>query len=167
MPRVRPAQIETPGPGQESVWDYPRPPRIERVELRVRVEHAGALLADTTRALRVCETSSPPTYYLPPADVDTGRLAPARGESLCEWKGVARFWQLREGASARELAWSYPEPFEEFERLRDFVGFFAGRVDACYVADQRVRPQPGDFYGGWITPDLVGPFKGHPGSESW
>jgi uncharacterized protein (DUF427 family) len=166
--RGRPARVPAPGPGQESVWDYPRPPRIERVAKRVRVEFAGVTLAETTQALRVCETASPPTYYLPPECVRRDLLEPAPGTSLCEWKGTARYFSVRIGEHlAPRAAWCYPRPFAEYRALTDYLSFFPGRVDACFVADERVTPQPGDFYGGWVTKNLTGPFKGEPGSEGW
>jgi len=167
-PRGRPAGRAEPGPGQESVWDYPRPPRLERETRPVRVDFAGRAVAESRRALRVCETASPPTYYLPPEDVATELLVPSRRRSLCEWKGRARYYGLRVGdRTSEDAAWCYPDPLSAFEPLRDHLAFYPGRVDACFVGDMRVRPQAGDFYGGWITPDVVGPFKGEPGSEGW
>lgn len=166
--RERPARAETPGPGQESVWDYPRPPRVEPDGRLVRVEFAGVAVAETRRALRVLETASPPTFYLPAADVRTDLLEPEARETFCEWKGVALYWTLRVGGrSAPSAAWSYPEPDPAYAALRDHLAFFAGRVDACSVDGERVRPQPGGFYGGWITREIVGPFKGEPGTERW
>lgn len=168
LPRRRPDRIPRPGPGQHSVWDYPRAPRIEPVTQRVRVELAGVALADTTHALRVCETGGPPAYYVPPSDVRREALFASEQTSFCEWKGLARYWTVRIGARAlRDAAWSYPEPDPAYVALRDHVAFHAGRVDACWVGEWRVTPQPGRYYGGWITPDLVGPFKGEPGSEHW
>ena len=168
FPRVRPGDIVAPGPGRESVWDYPRPPRVETVERRVRVEFAGRLLADTGRALRVCETASPPVYYIPPADVDLPALDPSERTSFCEWKGVARYWTVRgNGRVAKDAAWSYPDPDPGFEAIHDYLAFYPRRMDACHVGTDRVTPQPGFYYGGWVTPELVGPFKGVPGSESW
>jgi uncharacterized protein (DUF427 family) len=168
--RLRPAddEIVVPGPGQESVWDYPRPPRLDSVAQRVRVEHRGITIADTMKALRVLETASPPTYYLPPADVATQYLVPGRGQSFCEWKGVAEYWDLAlEGAEVSQVAWRYPNPDQAFEDLRGYFAFYAGRVEACWVGEERVRPQPGEFYGGWITDSVVGPFKGEPGTQGW
>ncbi len=163
----RPAQIEKPGPGQESVWDYPRPPRLEASAKLVRVEFAGEKLAETTQALRVCETAGPPVYYLPPEDVAFDSLEPAAGRSVCEWKGPAQYWSARVGDRlAEQCGWSYPDPFPEYERLRDHIAFYPGRV-ACYLGRERVRPQPGEFYGGWISDEIVGPFKGEPGTEGW
>jgi uncharacterized protein (DUF427 family) len=168
IPRERPAQIETPGPGQESVWDYPRPPRLEPVPQRVRVEFAGMLLADTQRAWRVCETSSPPVYYIPREDVQTQFLEPYEEPSFCEWKGVAQYWTVRtHDRVAEKAAWSYETPDEGFEPICGHLAFYAGKMDACNVGDDRVTPQPGEYYGGWITPNIVGPFKGEPGSSRW
>ncbi len=163
----RPPFAETPKQGQESVWDYPRPPRLE-VDPRPVVVRAGDdLVAETRRAVRVLETASPPTFYLPPEDIMPGRLEPASGSSHCEWKGEARYWDV---VVARErlarCAWSYPDPYPEFESIRGYVSFYPARLE-CTVGGARVTPQPGRFYGGWVTPELVGPFKGEPGSEGW
>ena len=164
----RPARLEVPGPGQESVWDYPRPPAIERVAGEVSVEHAGQVLALTRAALRVCETASPPTYYLPLDDVRREHLVDAGGGSHCEWKGAAHYFDVRVGErTSPRAAWCYPLPAAEYADLDGHVAFYASRVDRCRVAGQLVRPQPGGFYGGWVTPDLVGPFKGVPGSSDW
>jgi uncharacterized protein (DUF427 family) len=166
--RVRPPGIVLPGPGQESVWDYPRPPRVEPVSLPVRVEFDGVVIALSNRAVRVCETASPPGYYIPPADVDPDRIATSARTSFCEWKGLARYWTVRSaGREAKDAAWSYPTPDPGFEILKDYLSFYPRRMDGCYVGDQRVEPQPGFYYGGWVTPELVGPFKGGPGSEGW
>jgi uncharacterized protein (DUF427 family) len=168
QPRVRPAGIVVPRPGQESVWDYPRPPRVEPVPKRVRVEFGGVVIADTAGALRVCETASPPCYYIPPAGILAGVLEGSARTSFCEWKGEARYWTVRVGAQvAKDAAWSYPVPDDGFDAIRDHVAFYPRRVTACWVGDARVEPQPGFYYGGWVTPELVGPFKGVPGSESW
>jgi uncharacterized protein (DUF427 family) len=157
-----------PGPGQVSVWDFPRPPRVEPVPHRVRVEFGGVVIADTTAALRVCETASPPCYYLPPGDVRTEYLESSPRSSFCEWKGIARYWTVRVAdCTARDAAWSYPAPTEGFEAIRDHLAFYAGPMDGCWVGEHRVEPQPGRFYGGWITPELVGPFKGEPGTQGW
>jgi uncharacterized protein (DUF427 family) len=166
--RQRPAKIETPGPGQESVWDYPRPPRVEPVTQRICVEFGGIVLAESTRAHRVIETASPPVYYLPPEDVRMEHLEPSTHSTFCEWKGVAKYWSVRVGERFEpQAAWSYPEPDGGYYVIRDHIAFFAGKMDACYVGEHRARPQPGAFYGGWITPDVVGPFKGEPGTEGW
>ena len=164
----RPAFADAPGPGQESVWDYPRPPRLEKVAKRVRVVFADATLADTQDAWRVCETASPPTYYVPIQDVGMEYLTPSRRRSVCEWKGQAvYFTPAVEGQSAPDAVWSYPLPWAGFEPIAGHLAFMAGAMDACYVGDDLVKPQPGGFYGGWITPELVGPFKGDPGTGHW
>jgi uncharacterized protein (DUF427 family) len=138
------------------------------VSKRVRVEFGGIVLADTVRALRVLETASPPAYYLPPEDVQMEYLEQTGRRTFCEWKGAARYWAVRVGERvARDAAWSYPEPKEGYEAIRDYLAFYAGKMDACFVGEDRVTPQPGRFYGGWITPELVGPFKGEPGTELW
>ncbi|MCA9650833.1 MAG: DUF427 domain-containing protein [Myxococcales bacterium] len=164
----RPPAVQTPGPGQESVWSYPRPPRLEPCPHPISVEFAGETIARSTRALRLLETSHPPTYYLPPSDVAWSFLERAPGASMCEWKGAAAYWSVRVGSRVAERsAWSYPDPFEEFAPLRDHLAFYCEAMDACFVGDQRARPQPGGFYGGWITDHVVGPFKGEPGSQGW
>ncbi len=165
--RRRPQEIVEPGPDQESVWDYPRPPRVEKVGAPVRVELDGILIAETTNALRVCETASPPTYYIPPEDIQVELLRPSPRRSTCEWKGGTVYWTIStNGDSATEAAWSYPDPRPGFEAIKDHLAFYPRKVDA-WVGEHRVRPQPGGFYGGWVTPDLVGPFKGEPGTEGW
>jgi len=163
-----PRRIE-PGPGQESVWDYPRPPRVEGCGRRLRVVFSGWVVAETTRALRVLETSQPPAYYFPPEDV---RLASfftrTRHTTFCEWKGVAHHYTIAvAGRTAENAAWSYPAPAAGYETIADHVAFYPARVDACYVDGERVRAQQGDFYGGWITHDVSGPFKGGPGTQGW
>jgi uncharacterized protein (DUF427 family) len=166
--RSRPERPTPPGPGQESVWDYPRPPRLERARRVVRVEHGGEVVAHSTRALRVCETASPPVYYVPLADVRRDLLEASSHRSFCEWKGAAHYWSLRVGDRfAPDAAWGYPEPDPAFAALRDHVAFYPGRVDGCWLDDERVRPQAGGFYGGWVTDEIVGPFKGEPGTEGW
>ena len=168
VPRERPRDITQPGPGQESVWDYPRPPRVEADRRTLRVELGGVVIAASRRTLRVLETAGPPVFYLPPADVRVELLERSDETSLCEWKGTAVYWTIRAGGHvAPNAAWSYPDPEPEFALIRDHLAFFAGRVDACSVGGARVVPQPGDYYGGWITPEITGPFKGTPGSERW
>ena len=168
FPRERPANVETPGPGQESVWDYPRPPRVEPVTAALRVEFAGVTVAETVRGMRVCETAGAPVYYFPPEDVKRAFLQPMSHTTLCEWKGVASWWTLSvRGREAQAAAWSYPSPFEGYEAIAGWFAFHAGRADACYVGDERAAPQPGGYYGGWITSSVVGPFKGEPGTERW
>ena len=157
-----------PGPGQESVWDYPRPPRLEADARRVRVVLGGETIADTVHALRVLETSHPPTFYLPRADFVPGALVPAPGSSFCEWKGQAAYLHLVGGGrTASRAAWFYPSPATRFAALVDHVALYPGAVDSCLVDDERVRGQEGDFYGGWITDEIVGPFKGAPGTWGW
>lgn len=158
----------TPRPDQESVWDYPRPPRLERVATRLRVVFAGETIADTSAGWRVLETSHPPVYYFPPGDVRQDLLRRAPGRSLCEFKGTAQYWNVVVGhACAARAAWSYPSPSSSFSALRDHLAFYAARVDACWVGDEQVSAQPGDFYGGWITSRIVGPFKGGPDTQGW
>ena len=150
------------------MWAYPRPPRVEATDRRLRVELAGVVVAESRRAIRVLETSHPPVYYIPPEDVRVDLLAPVDGSSFCEWKGRARYFDVVvDGRRAAKAAWAYPDPSSDQVRLKDHVAFYAGRVDACFVDDEPVEPQPGGFYGGWITPDVVGPFKGDPGTEGW
>lgn len=152
----------------ERVFDYPRPPRLEPASRRVRVVFEGVTVADSTRALRLLETWHPPSYYVPPGDVRLDLLEPTTSRSFCEWKGAARYFSLRVGdKNAVECAWAYPDPSPGYEALKDCLAFYAGRVGACYLDDERVTPQPGRFYGGWISSDLVGPFKGGPGTEGW
>ena len=152
----------------ESVWDYPRPPRLEPSSERVVVTHAGLVLADTTASLRVLETSHPPTYYLPASDFAAGVLRPAEGASWCEWKGQASYLDLVVGDEVLTgIAWTYPEPSAPFEALRDHVALYPGRVDRCTVDGEVVQPQPGNFYGGWVTSRVTGPFKGGPGTSGW
>jgi uncharacterized protein (DUF427 family) len=147
----------------ESVWDYPRPPALVPCERRVRVLLDGITVADSTRALRVLETASPPTVYVPPADVELTLLSPAHGSTMCEWKGAAGYWDV--GRVARG-AWGYPEPVAAYAALRDHLAFYPGRFE-CFLGDERVRAQDGDFYGGWITDDIQGPFKGAAGTLHW
>ncbi|MCC6614450.1 MAG: DUF427 domain-containing protein [Anaerolineae bacterium] len=156
-------------PDQESVWDYPRPPRVEPVTERIRIIFNGATIAETIRALRVLETSHPPAYYLPPEDIRMDLLVRVPDyQTYCEFKGAAAYWTLRVGERvSHDAAWSYPKPNSGYERLKDYLAFYAGRVDECYVGDERVQAQAGDFYGGWITSKIVGPFKGGPGTRGW
>jgi len=161
-PRIRPA------PGQESVWDYPRPPAIEPVEARLRVVFGGYTVADTVRGWRALETSHPPVYYFPPVDIDPEVLSPAQGVTHCEFKGIAAYWNASLGSrTVDRAAWSYPDPNEGYESIRDHVAFYASKMDACYVGSESARAQTGDFYGGWITSKVIGPFKGPPGTKGW
>jgi uncharacterized protein (DUF427 family) len=155
-------------PARENVWDYPRPPRLERVGAELVAVFGGLEIARTQRGWRVLETSHPPTYYFPFEDVAHGMLEPAAGRSVCEWKGSARYWDLvAPGRRAERGAWSYPAPTPAFAAIRDHVAFYRAPLDSAFVGDMRVEAQPGDFYGGWITPNLDGPFKGGPGSWGW
>lgn len=150
----------------ESVWDYPRPPKIEAVDWSLRVEHEGSVLAATRSGLRVLETSHPPCFYFPPASVDMNRLEPSDTRTFCEWKGQARYWHLiTQSGRIEDVCWAYPDPIDP--RLRDYFSFYAGRVDACYVDGERVQPQEGGFYGGWILSWVTGPFKGGAGTHGW
>jgi uncharacterized protein (DUF427 family) len=155
-------------PGQESVWDYPRPPRLEESKRRIKVVFGGVTLAYTTRARRVLETSHPPVYYVPPEDVRMEHLTASGAASFCEWKGRARYYDVStEGRAEERAAWFYPDPTLPFKALKDYVAFYPSRMDACWVDGEKVEAQPGDFYGGWITPEIVGPFKGRPGTLGW
>jgi uncharacterized protein (DUF427 family) len=161
-------QIQKPGAGQESVWDYPRPPRVEPVSERIRVVFNGVTIAETTRAQRVLETSHPPVYYIPPDSVRMRYLLPTTRQTVCEFKGAATYWAIKVGDRlSQNAAWSYEQPWAGYESLQSHIAFYANRVDECYVGDEQVRPQAGDFYGGWITSKIVGPFKGEPGTQGW
>lgn len=153
----------------ENVWDYPRPPALVPCTRRVRIELGGVLVADSTRALRVLETSHPPSIYIPPADVDPACLTPSRARStFCEWKGSATYYDVHGGDRREEAAaWAYPRPTTGFADLRDHLAFYPGRMDRCLLDEEVVRSQEGDFYGGWITDEIVGPFKGGPGTWGW
>ena len=154
--------------GQESVWDYPRPPSIIPDRRRVRVEFAGVTVADTTQAIRILETSHPPSFYIPPADIRMDLLTREEHSSFCEWKGQADYWTLGiAGQISENVAWSYPKPAAKYAAIRDHLAFYASRVHTCYVGDERVTPQEGNFYGGWITSEIKGPFKGASGTQGW
>ncbi len=153
-----------PGPGQESVWDYPRPPRLEATSKRIQIVFAGVTIADTTRAQRVLETSHPPTIYVPAGDVRGDLLVRCPGSSWCEFKGSASYVGR---VAERPIGWTYASPSAGYEALRDHIAFYPGRVDGAWLEDERVVAQPGDFYGGWITADIVGPFKGDAGTMGW
>lgn len=159
---------EVPGPGQESVWDYPRPAIAEGTDAHILISHAGEVIAETRAAVRTLETSHPPSYYIPRADIAPGVLRRAAGRSFCEWKGVASYWDVVvAGTVLPAVGWSYADPTPAFALLRDHVAFYAGPFDNCRVDGEQVVPQPGEFYGGWITSRVVGPFKGVPGSRFW
>lgn len=165
--QARPSFADVPRPGQESVWDYPRPPRVAADSREVVIWWGALEVARSRAALRILETAHPPSFYLPPADVDTALLRPGSGSSFCEWKGPARYWSLlADGRELRNVAWSYPTPLPGAEQLADFIAFYPASL-RCTVDGAPVSPQPGGFYGGWITPELAGPFKGAPGSDGW
>ena len=152
---------------RESVWDYPRPPRVEPVARTIRIILGGRAVIETRDAKRVLETSHPPVYYLPREDFTCELIASER-RSFCEWKGLATYWSLRQdGRTVAECAWSYPDPTPAFASIRDHLAVYPAAMDACFVDDERVTPQPGHFYGGWVTANLIGPFKGAPGTMGW
>jgi uncharacterized protein (DUF427 family) len=168
----RPQTIDVPKPGQESVWDFPRPPRVEPVAARVRVVFGGVTIVDSSQALRIVETAGAPCYYVPPGDVLGGALRATGDWSVCEWKGAAVYYDVIAGGKiARAAAWAYPEPLTDlgcgYERIANYVAFYCAKMDGCFLDDERVRPQPGGFYGGWVTDSLAGPIKGVPGSDGW
>lgn len=155
-------------PGQESVWAFPRPAIAEPTRAHVVIEHHGVVLADTRASVRTLETSHPPSYYIPRIDLREGLLCPASGSSFCEWKGAAAYWDvILGGIVLPRIGWSYPTPSAPFAALKDHVAFYAAPFDRCSVDGETVVPQPGDFYGGWITNAVAGPFKGVPGSRLW
>lgn len=150
------------------MWQFPRPAIAERSDAHVRIEHGGLVIADTQASVRTLETSHPPSYYIPPEAIAPGVLRRAGGGSFCEWKGSAVYWDVVIGdVVLPRVGWSYPEPSRAFALLRDHVAFYAAPFDNCSVNGETVVPQPGSFYGGWITSDLAGPFKGIPGSMGW
>ena len=158
----------TPQPGQESVWDYPRPPRLEPTTKPIQIVFNGEIVADTHGAYRVLETSHPPVYYIPLADIRAEFLKSARGSSYCEWKGGAKYYTVEvNGKRAENAGWYYGSPTPAFQPIKNYVAFYAGKMDQCTVDGETVTPQPGGFYGGWITSDVVGPFKGEPGTMGW
>ncbi len=150
----------------ESVWDYPRPPRVESDGRNIRVEFDGLTMAESSRAVRVLETSHPPVFYIPPEDVEMSLLAPSRRTTFCEFKGEATYWDLVRDPGVDSVAWSYPQPSPGFEQIRDSIAFYPSKVD-CFVAGEPAKAQEGDFYGGWITSEIRGPFKGGPGTWGW
>jgi uncharacterized protein (DUF427 family) len=165
-----PAGVEpvAPGPGEESVWDYPRPPRVEAVPERIRVVVDGVTIADSATAFRVLETAGAPVYYVPSDDVRTDLLARMAHRTHCEWKGDATYWTVSVGGRRIEgVAWSYQQPKPGFEAIAGHLAFYAAKVDEAWVGDEQATPQPGGFYGGWMTSRIVGPVKGEPGSGGW
>ncbi len=163
--QTRPDFAINPEPGQESVWDYPRPPIGRRDSRLIEVRDAANTLATTRRSYKVMETASPPTFYVPQDDVNWDLLVSIDGGSVCEWKGAALYWALAQSPN-EPIAWSYPRPRPRFDMLKDYVAFYPGRV-ACFIDGEHVQPQPGRFYGGWITSDVLGPFKGESGTGHW
>jgi uncharacterized protein (DUF427 family) len=165
---ARPQRIE-PGPGQESVWDYPRPPAVDPTSSLIRIEHGGRTIAETTRAIRILETSQPPGIYLPPDDVDASVLLPSPEHTFCEWKGTASYVHLAVPGTPTVLdaAWTYPSPSPRYAAIAGYLAFYPQRVDACFVDGEQVEANEGSFYGGWITSKVVGPFKGGAGSWGW
>jgi uncharacterized protein (DUF427 family) len=161
-------QPQKPDSDQESVWDYPRPPRIEPTSKRIRVVFNGVTIADTTNAKRILETSHPPSYYIPPEDIRTEYLTRTSRRTVCEFKGAASYYTVSvDGKTAENAAWFYTDPNNAYADAKDHVCFYASKMDACYVDDEQVQAQEGDFYGGWITSNVVGPFKGAPGTWGW
>jgi uncharacterized protein (DUF427 family) len=168
LQRERPSDIVVPAPGQESVWDYPRPPAVEAVALRLQVWFAGVPIADTNHGLRVIETSCPPAYYFPQEDVRLDFLKPMVRTTLCAWKGSATYWNVNiRGRRQEAVAWSYDTPEPGYERLKHHFAFYPRLVDTCLVGTEQVQPQDGDYYGGGITSSIVGPFKGGPATQLW
>ena len=152
----------------ESVWDYPRPPKLEPTSRRIRIEFAGELIVSTQRAIRVLETSHPPVYYIPKADVLADVIMRSARHTFCEFKGVASYWTLRVNDRVSEdAAWSYESPSPGYESISGHLAFYIAKVDACFVDNELVQAQPSGFYGGWVTSEIIGPFKGRPGSETW
>lgn len=164
---LRPKPIK-PEPGQESVWDYPRPPRLEPCGKHIEIVFNGVTIASTDNSQRVLETSHPPVYYIPLENIRTEYLRKTAPGSFCEWKGSAIYYDVVVGdKQLNKVGWGYPQPTPAFEAIKNCVAFYAQPMDGCYVDGEKVTPQPGNFYGGWITKDIVGPFKGEPGSWGW
>ncbi|HBH24065.1 MAG TPA: hypothetical protein DDY13_11670 [Cytophagales bacterium] len=157
-----------PGPGQESVWDYPRPPKLEPFKGSIKIIFAGDVIAECQTAYRALETSHPPTYYLPPDAFKTGVLIAVERTSYCEFKGMAHYFDIaHKGRIAEYAAWSYPDPNKNFLPIQNYISVYAHLMEACYVNDEKVKAQEGGFYGGWVTDNIVGPFKGAPGTWGW
>lgn len=164
---MKPTPIK-PKKGQESVWDYPRPPRLEPVRKTLKVFFNDQLIAQTNKAYRVLETSHPPVYYLPPEDINFRFLIPSHQSSFCEYKGKGNYYHVKVGRRmADNAAWYYPNPTPAFQPIKNYLAFYAHKMDQCLVDDETVEPQPGNFYGGWVTSNVVGPFKGVEGSWGW
>jgi len=157
-----------PQDGQESVWDYPRPPRVEATATRVRIFFNGVLLVDTIHAMRVLETSHPPAYYIPQADIRMDYLTKTSRKTVCEFKGQASYWSIQvSDKKTSDAGWCYEAPSLGYEPIAGYIAFYPSKMDACWVDDEQVLAQEGDFYGGWITRDIVGPFKGGAGTWGW
>jgi uncharacterized protein (DUF427 family) len=165
--QARPDFAIEPGPGQESVWDYPRPPALVHDSRHVQVRYGDQVLADSHRTIRVLETASPPTFYILPDDVDFTLLQPDQGHTFCEWKGQADYFRLVNNDQViSHIAWCYSQPFERFEAIQNYVSFYPEKCE-CFVDGERVQAQGGGYYGGWVTPEIVGPFKGQAGTSGW
>ena len=164
---TRPDFAMIPGNGQESVWDYPRPPKIEPDIRNVVVSIKSFVIAESRKTIRILETSSPPVFYIPEKDIDLSKLEKGDGKSLCEWKGLASYYNIIVGEIiVMNAGWKYENPFEGYKEIRDYIAFYPSKLD-CFVDREKVLPQPGEFYGGWVTSEITGPFKGEKGSESW
>jgi len=171
-PNTHPPKPDPVGPGQESVWDYPRPAIAEPTDRRIQIVHRGVELVDSSTAWRTLETSHPPTYYIPQSDIAMEHLQPNPRRTICEWKGQASYWDIVIGPREEEvrleaIAWSYPSPTPPFAPVKNFLAFYPDPLDQCLVDGEAIAPQPGSFYGGWISHYEAGPFKGVPGSRSW
>jgi uncharacterized protein (DUF427 family) len=164
--QTRPPFADNPGSGQESVWDYPRPPKMVADQRRIMVRSGEVIIADSTRAQRILETAGPPTFYIPPEHVRQELLRPFSGTSVCEWKGSATYWSLKTPSQSEAVGWSYPAAQFPYHLISGYFAFYPGRLQ-CFIDGERVRPQPGYFYGGWITDEIVGPWKGERGTEAW
>ncbi len=165
---MKPFEKIMPQPGQESVWDYPRPPKIEPTSKSIKIEHQGIVIAQSNKAFRILETSHPPVYYIPQEDILMEHLTLTDEVSFCEFKGKAHYYHLQIGNTiVRDVAWTYLNPPPKFEQIKNYLAFYPHKVDACFVNDEKVQAQEGGFYGGWITQDIVGPFKGGTGTWGW
>ncbi len=153
-------------PGEESVWDYPRPPAIKHDNRNIIIGERDNIIAKSCNSLRILETAGPPTFYIPAKDIDIQLLRQVQGSSFCEWKGNATYWALTDNTIKDVVAWSYTDPSSAFAAIKDHLSFYPGRIP-CFVNGERVKPQPGHFYGGWVTKEIVGPWKGEPGTEHW
>lgn len=164
---MKPQPIK-PKQGQESVWDYPRPPQLEAFNKTIEMYALGEKIAQTNQAFRVLETSHPPVYYIPPADIETAFLIPSDSATFCEWKGRGSYYHLKiRGKVITDAAWYYTNPENKFQPIKNYPAFYAHKMDKCLINGEVVVPQPGNFYGGWVTKDIVGPFKGIDGSWGW